>query len=124
MTVKKLSEDVLLVTLSTSAKISDNLKAVNNIVAERKDCDVIVDFTGVQIITSANISDLIILHQFLRASGRRLILCNVSFLTKCVFRVTGLGDVFNFTVDKYAALEILQGCSEPEGTSHELRQVN
>lgn len=124
MTVKKISEDVLLVTLSTNAEVSDNLKAVNDIVAERKDCDVIVDFAGVQIITSANISNLIILHQFLRASERQLIFCNVSFLIKCVFRVTGLGDVFNFAVDKQAALEILQGYAEFPGTSHKLRQIN
>jgi len=124
MTVKKISEDVLLVTLSTNAETGDNLKAVNDIVAERKDCDVIVDFAGVQIITSANISNLIILHQFLRASERQLIFCNVSFLIKCVFRVTGLGDVFNFAVDKQAALEILQGYAESPGTSHKLRQIN
>jgi len=117
MTARNLSEDVLFVALAEERKIGDELKAVNELVAARKDCDVIVDFARVQIITSVNISNLIILHRLLKANGRQLIFCNVSFVTKCIFRVIGLSDVFNFAVDKAAALETLQRCAESAATS-------
>ncbi len=111
MTVKNLSENVLFVTLPAWQKIGDELTAVNKLVAERKDCDVIVDFSGVEIITSVNISNLIILHKLLEANGHQLIFCDVSFITKSIFVVAGLSNVFKFAADKTAALEILQKCS-------------
>lgn len=112
MAIKNLSEDILFVTLSSEQKISDELKAVNELVAERKDCDVIVDFYKVQVVNSVNISNLIILHKLLESNGRKIIFCNVSFLTKGIFRLTGLNSVFKVAVDKSEALEMLQRCVE------------
>lgn len=112
MTVQNLSEDILFVTLPSWREIGDELTAVNDIVVEQKNYDVIIDFSMVQVITSVNISNLIILHQLLEANGRRLILCNVCFLTKCIFRVTGLANFFNFAVDKSAALEICKNIAQ------------
>ena len=74
MTVEKLSEDVLFVTLSTDEKVSDKLKAVNELIDDRKDCDIIIDFSLVQIITSVSISNLLILQQLLKSNGHQLIL--------------------------------------------------
>jgi len=108
MAIEDLSEDILLVTLAPEQKISDQLSAANSLVTRRKDCHVIIDFSRIQVITSVNISNLIILYQLLKTNGYRLIFCNVSFVTKCIFRVIGLRDVFSFVVDKPAALEALQ----------------
>ncbi len=110
MGIKNLSKDVLLVVLpSKSPKITHELKAVNETVSRNKgDRDVIIDFSRVEIINSANISNLLILHNLLQNSGHRLILCNVATVTKCIFVVAGLNEIFEFADDKPKALATVQ----------------
>ncbi len=99
------SEDVLVVELpSKEPNIADELKAVNETVSNKPNCDVIIDFSGVELITSSSISNLLILHNLLSDHGRRLILCNVAVVTKCIFTVAGLDEVFDFVSDQPAAL--------------------
>lgn len=105
MGIKNLSNDVLLVELpSKSPKIANQLKALNEAVSKKGDCDVIIDFSRVEIINSSNISNLLILHNMQEGSGRRLVLCNVATVTKCIFVVAGLNTVFNFADDRSTAL--------------------
>ncbi len=93
---------------SEGIQMGDELKALNDIVTEKNDCDVIVDFSKVEIINSSNISNLLILRSLLQDKGRRLILCGMSTVTKCIFVVAGLADVFVFIDDKCAALEAVK----------------
>ena len=105
MGMKKISDDVLLVELpSKSPKIANELKAVNEAASKEGNCDIIIDFTRVEIINSANISNLLILHNMQLGIGRRLVLCNVRTVTKCIFVVAGLQEVFDFADDRSAAL--------------------
>lgn len=105
MGIKNLSKDVLLVELpSKSPKIAHEFKSVNEVVSKNGNCDVIIDFSRVEIINSANISNMLILHNMLKNSGHRLILCNVATVTKCIFVVAGLNEVFNFADDQSKAL--------------------
>ncbi len=106
MGIKNLSKDVLLVELpSKSPKIAHELKAVNEAVSKKKgNRDVVIDFSGVEIINSSNISNLLILHNLLQNSGHRLIFCNVATVTKCIFVVAGLNEIFNFVDDRSSAL--------------------
>jgi anti-anti-sigma factor len=107
--IKNLSKDVLLVELpSKSPKITRELNAVNEAISKKGNRDVIIDFTGVEIINSANISNLLILHNLLQKSGHRLVLCNVATVTKCIFVVAGLSEVFEFVDDKPMALSTVQ----------------
>jgi anti-anti-sigma factor len=100
-----LSEGVLVVELpSKEPNIADELKVVNETVSNKPDCDVIVDFSGVELITSSSISNLLILRNLLSEHGRRLILCNVAVVTKCIFTVAGLDEVFEFVNDQPTAL--------------------
>jgi len=110
MGIKNLSKDILLVELSSkSPKISHELKAVNESVSKKKgNRDVIIDFSRVEIINSSNISNLLILLNLLQNSGRRLILCNVATVTKCIFVVAGLNEVFEFADDSSSALATVQ----------------
>lgn len=85
-------------------QISDEFKALNETITNRDDCDVIVDFSRVEIINSSNISNLLILRSILQDKGRRLILCSVSTITKCIFVVAGLAETFVFIDDKSDAL--------------------
>ncbi|MHC4645334.1 MAG: STAS domain-containing protein [Planctomycetota bacterium] len=104
MSIQNLCEKVIVVALPKEPDISKELKTVNEIVGNGTDCDVIVDFSSVETLTSVSISNLLILHRMLEERGRRLILCNVSFLTKCIFTVAGLDRVFAFLDNRSAAL--------------------
>lgn len=109
MGIKNLSKDVLLVELpSQSPQIAHELKAVNEAISKKDNRDVIIDFTGVEIINSANISNLLILYNLLQKSGHRLVLCNVATVTKCIFVVAGLNEVFEFADDIPSALANVQ----------------
>ncbi len=109
MGIKNLSKDVLLVELSSKGpKIAHELKVVNETVSKKGNHDVIIDFSRVEIINSLNISNLLILHNLLQNSGHRLILCNVATVTKCIFVVAGLNEVFEFVDDQPAALVTVQ----------------
>jgi len=109
MGIKNLSKDVLLVELpSKGPKIAHELKAVNEAVSKKGNHDVIIDFSRVEIINSLNISNLLILHNLLQNSGHRLILCDVATVTKCIFVVAGLNEIFEFVDDQPAALVTVQ----------------
>ena len=109
MGIQELLENLIYVELpSNGQEISDELKTVNETVTNKSDCDVIVDFTKVEIINSWNISNLLILRSLLEEKGRQLILCNVCTISKCVFVVAGLAGIFVFVDDKASALEIVK----------------
>jgi len=105
MGVQNLPEDILLVDLPLKEpQIANELKSVNETMSNNGNCNVIIDFSGVEIITSSSISNLIILLKLLQERGRQLILCNVAVVTKCIFTVAGLDKVFDFADDRSAAL--------------------
>jgi anti-anti-sigma factor len=109
MGIKNLSKDALLVELpSKSPKIAAQLKAINETVSKNGACDVIIDFNRVEIINSANISNLLILHNMLQNAGHRLILCNVATVTKCIFVVAGLNEVFSVVDSQSKALAAVE----------------
>lgn len=96
-----------------SLKIAEELKAVNETISKNGGCDIIVDFSRVEIINSSNISNLLILRSLLQRSGRQLILCNVATMTKCIFVVAGLNEVFVFADNKSAAMAAVQSANSP-----------
>ena len=108
MLMQNLSEDILFAILPAEPEISKQLKALNEQVSDRCEFDIIIDFSMVEIITSPSISNLIILHNWLEGSGHRLVLCNLGFATKCIFKTVGLDNFFAFAEDKAEALATLQ----------------
>lgn len=66
--------------------------------------DVVIDFSGVDIITTPALKKLLILRRLLVDCGHRLVLCALAANTRGVFAVTGLDRVFEFADDKSAAL--------------------
>jgi anti-anti-sigma factor len=109
MAIQKFSEDVLFVDLPfKEPQIGEELKNLNGIVNERSDYDVVVDFFRVEIITSSSLGNLIILYNLLHKRGRQLILCNVDIVTKYIFTVAGLDEVFDFVDDHFTALTTVQ----------------
>lgn len=108
MLIQKISEQVTLVTLPPEPRTVDELKSANEVIRSRDDCDVVIDFSIVDLLTTTSINKLIILRNALHKRGHRLILCSVSALTKSIFTVTGLDGLFEFADDKNAALAAIE----------------
>ncbi|HCO95251.1 MAG TPA: hypothetical protein DIU00_15095 [Phycisphaerales bacterium] len=114
MSIRNLSEDVILVEVpSDGSRRADDLKNINEIISKKSAHDVIIDFSKAEIINSWNISNLLILRSMLQDAGRQLILCSVSTVTKCIFVVAGLSEMFVFLDDKPAALEAIRKKDSP-----------
>ena len=114
MGIRNLSENIILLTLpSDRSERSDELKNLNEIFSDNCRYDMIIDFSGVEIINSWNISNLLILRDMLEDAGRKLILCNVNTVTKCIFVVAGLSEIFVFADDRSVALAAIQNTDSP-----------
>ncbi len=107
MATQSLSEHVLLINLPAEPQLSRDLEAVAQATHPSSDCDVIVDFSLVQILPSATICHLIVLERVLSAAGRELVLCSVAPSIKAVFRRVGLHNLFRFANDELAAMQSL-----------------
>jgi len=108
MGIRNIEEDVILVALPPQGeRRSDELKAINEVVGNRNDCNVLMDFSRVEIMNSWDLSNLQILQNLLAESSHKLILCNVKTVTKCIFVVAGLSDVFTFAENGAAAMRLL-----------------
>lgn len=103
------SDNIGLVVLTGEPKLADQIKAVTEGLDANQKCHVIFDFSHVDILTSASISNLIVLRDSLRRLGRRLVLCNSAPATKSIFRMVGLEELFTFCPDYTAALQVLTG---------------
>jgi len=108
MGIQNWSQDIVLVDLPAEPQIGDELKTVTEIVRDRGDCDVIVDFSRVNIVTSSSLSKLLKLRKLLAGCGHRLVFCDVAPPTKGIFTVTGLEGIFELVDDKFIALASLQ----------------
>lgn len=114
MGIQNWSEDIILAELPAEPQIGDELKTIIEIVRDRGDCDVVVDFSNVDIITSSSLSGLLKLHKLLTDCEHKIIFCNVAAATKGVFTVTGLDGIFEFVDDKFVALASLQLVNNPD----------
>ena len=108
MGIQNWSDEIVLVDLPQEPQMGDELKTVTEIARDRGDCDVVVDFSSVDIVTSSSISALLKLRKLLTDCGHRLIFCNVAAATKGIFTVTGLDGIFEVADDKFVALAGLQ----------------
>ncbi len=108
MGIQNLSENVVLVDLPQEPEMSDELKSVIEIVRDRGDCDVVIDFSSVDIVTSSSLSKLLKLRKLLDNCEHRLVFCSVAAATRGIFTVTGLDGIFELADDKFVALAGLQ----------------
>jgi anti-anti-sigma factor len=108
MGIQDWSEDVILVDLPQEPEMGDELKTVTEMVRDRGNCEVVIDFSNVDIITSSSLSKLLKLRKLLGDCGHKLIFCNVAAATKGIFTVTGLDGIFEIADDKFVALASLQ----------------
>jgi anti-anti-sigma factor len=106
MDIRDLSENIVLVEASPEPGLNEELGTTIDAVRERGNgCDVIVDFSHVDIVTSSSLSKLLKLRKLLMDCNQSLLLCSVARATKGIFSVTALDSVFTIVDDKAAAVE-------------------
>ena len=108
MGIQNWSEEIILVDLPQEPEIGDELNTVTGMVRDRGDCDVVIDFSRVDIVTSSSLSKLLKLRKLMTDCGHRLVFCSVAPATKGIFTVTGLDGIFEIADDKFVALASLQ----------------
>jgi len=108
MGIQNWSEDIVLVDLPPEPQTADELKSVTEIVCDRGDCDIVMDFSSVDIVTSSSLSGLLRLRKLMVDCGHKLVFCNIAPATKGIFSITGLENVFEIVDDKFVALASLQ----------------
>lgn len=107
MAIETISDELVFVNLPLeAAKIDKELNKLNELIGTHPKCDVVIDFTKVEIIVSSSISNLLILHSLLQEHDHNLILCNLNVPTKCIFTVAGLNEVFTFASNRTDALAL------------------
>lgn len=114
MGIQDWSENIILVVLPREPEMGSEINTVTEILRDRDNCDVVVDFSNVNIVTSSSLSKLLILNKLLIDYGHRLIFCNVDMSTKRIFQVTGLDQMSEFADDRHKALTSLEKESKQE----------
>ncbi|MHC4534018.1 MAG: STAS domain-containing protein [Planctomycetota bacterium] len=110
MEIEHLPENVLLVCLQ-EPQLRNELITVNEILSNECTCDVIIDFSSVELLTSEGISSLIILERLLNSLGHKIILCAVSSNNLQVLERTGIQPLFEFASDEFTALQSIRSSS-------------
>lgn len=106
MNIRDLSESILLVEASPEPSLNEELAGTIDTVRERGDgCDVVIDFSHVDIITSSSLSKLLKLRKLLMDCNHTLVLCCVARATKGIFSVTALDSIFTIVPDKTTAVD-------------------
>ena len=108
MGIQNWSENVILVEIAPEPDFCEELKVVTDIVRQRKDCSVVIDFSEVDIVTSSSLAQLLRLQKVLDDQNQQFVICGVKPKTRGIFEVTGLDKVFEFVEDRFLALAGLQ----------------
>jgi anti-anti-sigma factor len=112
MAIENSSEDIVTVDLHPEPDMGTELATVVSLVRLRGQCDVVVDFSNADLVTSASLSKLLQLRKLLTDCGHRLVLCGLSADTESIFKVTALDQIFEFTEGKSAALTAIRSAEQ------------
>ena len=104
MSIHRWSEDVILVELPGELTKHTELQTVIAMLRAGSDCDVVIDFSEVDVMGGACLAGLLEIQRLVNESGHRLTLCHVAPATRGVFTITRLEDLFEFAEDRFAAL--------------------
>jgi len=114
MAIKNSSAGVVIVDLHPEPDTGTELATVASLVRLRGNRDVVIDFSRVDIVTSASLSKLLELRKLLSNRGRKLVLFGLAPETRNIFKQAVLEMVFEFADDKSAALAAIRGTKRPK----------
>lgn len=111
MGIQNWSDDIILINLAQEPQLGEELQMVVDLLEDSNCRDVVLDFSGVSILTSSSIARMLKLNKILCEHKRRLVFCSVSSQTMNLFKVVALDTVFEFVEDQFVALATLQMAS-------------
>jgi anti-anti-sigma regulatory factor len=104
MSIQRWSQDVILVDLPEDVEKDHALQGVIALLRHGGDCDVVVDFSQVQVVGGTWLTRLDKIRRLVHAGGHRLILCGLTPAIRGVFTIAHLDDLFEFADDRFTAL--------------------
>ncbi len=107
MAIKILSDNIVLVALPAEPRTRQELADIAEKASKKCDFDIIMDFSHVEVLFSASISNLITLRSWVEDAGRKIVFYNVAVITRCIFDVAGIHSLFEFAKDEDEALTII-----------------
>lgn len=107
MDIQLCCDNLVVLNLQPEPYVRGQIDNALRIIEEGNAGDMIIDFSEVGIINSLSLSGLLQLRKHLKETGQKLILCNISPMTKKIFNITCLDTNFEFASDKEAAISRL-----------------
>ncbi len=104
MSIQRWSQDVILVDLPEDLTKHRELQAVIAMLRAERVCDVVVDFSRVQAVGGAWLTQLQKMQRLVHDGGHKLILCDVTPAMRGVFTIARIEDLFEFADDRFMAL--------------------
>ncbi len=125
MAILNWSEDIIHVRLAAEPQMGDEIKTVTEIVRDRGECDVVIDFSNIDIVTSSSFSKLLKLRKLLADFEHRLFFCNVAPTVKDTIMTIGLDGIFQIVDDEYFAKGglVFEISVPDDATNDEIRSV-
>lgn len=108
MGIQNWSDEIILVNLAKEPQMGEELQTVIDLIEDGRECDVVLDFSGVDIITSSSIAKMLKIRKELHERQRRQVFCSVSSQTMNLFKVVALDSVFEIVENQFVALASLQ----------------
>ena len=108
MAVQRWNDDTLVVRLGNDPELSEDLAEIDATLGGVC-CDVVLDLTDLDMLTSSGLARPLKAHKRLHQGGRRLILCSVRDPVWGIFLTTGLDHFFDFAESVSEALTLLEG---------------
>jgi anti-anti-sigma factor len=107
MPVEQWSDEIDLVHLATDPQFTEEMQSVETSL-DHGPKHIVLDFNGVQFLTSSNLARLLKIRKRVYDKGRRMILCSIPTKVWTAFMVTGLDKVFEFSDAVPTALATVQ----------------
>ena len=107
MAVQPWSDDTLVATLTDDPALSDDMAEID-VRLRSACCDVVLDLSGLNVLTSHGISLLLRLRKKMAEHGRRLIVCSPQDRVWTVFLATSLDGIFVFAPNVTEALASIE----------------
>ena len=108
MAIEFWSEKIVLVSLPSEPFCGDEIDIVIDLLKDRRGCDVVVDFSGVEVVSSSTLAKLLKLRRLLMEQETSMLISDLSEKTEEIFKVTGLDNVFHFVKNHFLGLTCLQ----------------
>jgi anti-anti-sigma regulatory factor len=106
--IENLASDIIAFTLEREPQMNGEFEAVIAMTAEHSNCNVILNFKNIDIITSSSLTRLHKFRQTLPPLEHQMVLCNIHPFTKSAFEVASLDGFFTLAADKPAAVTVLR----------------